>query len=122
MVKLNDPENAKLYFPSERSSILSCTEDFGRYTYEVRRAVRLLASLECLRSPDMVTRPPSLATADRAFIKEFDSVEYPFIVVLVRKEESGILTLCTSQPVRKGQIKKWKAGEILFPKNTSATG
>jgi hypothetical protein len=39
-------ENSKLYFPTERSSIMSCTEDFGRYTHEVRRAVRLLASLE----------------------------------------------------------------------------
>jgi hypothetical protein len=116
MVKLDDPQNSKLYFPDERASILACTDGFGKYSHQTRRAVRLLASLECLRHPDMVTRPAMLVTADRAFVKRFDSVDYPCVVVLVRREESGILTLCTGQPIRKGQIKKWETNEILFPK------
>jgi hypothetical protein len=116
MIKLHGPQKTRLYFPDEKESILACTEGFGKYTHETRRAVRLLASLECLRHPDLVTRPPILVTADRAFIKRFDSADYPAIAVLVRKEDDGVLTLCTGQPLRKGQIKKWEADEVLFPK------
>jgi hypothetical protein len=116
MVKLNGPEKSQLSFPDEEEKILACVDGFGMYTHESRRAVRLLASLECLRQPDSVTRPLNLVTADKAFVKRFDCAEYPGIVVLVRREETGLLTLCTGQPIRKNQIKKWETGELLFPK------
>ena len=116
MVKLNDSQKSQFSFPDEEAEILACLDGFGKYTHETRRAVRLLASLECLQNPDQVTRPKTLVTADRAFLKIFDCSEYPGIVVLVRKEENGLLTLCTGQPIRRGQVKKWEAGEILFPK------
>jgi len=122
MVKLNDAKNPKFNFRDVKESIVGCTEGFGSYTHEARRAVRLLASLEALRNPDMVTRPPMLATADRAFIKRFESVEYPGMVVLARKEAEGTLTLCTGQPIRRAQIKKWEAGVILYPKTPQPPG
>ena len=94
---------------------METTVGFGLYEHEQRRAVRLLMALETLRSPDFVARTPNLVTADRAFIKEFTCSQYPYMVVLVRKEKS-ILTLCTGQPTRRRNIKQWMAGEILFPK------
>ena len=77
--------------------------------------MRLLMAIETMRFPDFVVRTPNLVTADRAFIKEFACSQYPYMVVLVRREKS-ILTLCTAQPTRRRNMKQWMAGEILFPK------
>ncbi len=122
MIKLNFPGKEKLWFPDEKPVILATTKGFGEYTHDALRARRLLYSLECLRNPDEVVRPVTLRTADRAYIKEFGNAAapYPFTVVLVRKEDVG-LTLCTGQPVRRTDIKKWRKGKLLWPKNTSAT-
>lgn len=122
MVKLDDARNPRFNFRDVKESIVGCTEGFGSYTHQARRAVRLLASLETLRTPDMVTRPPTLATADRAFIKRFECGVYPGMVVLVRKETDGTLTLCTGQPIRRAQIKKWETGVILYPKTPQPPG
>ena len=114
MVKLFGPGQVRLEFPSERQKIVETAEGFGTYEHEPRRAVRLPEALETLRFPDFVSRPPNLATADRAFVKEFACSQYPFMVVLVRKE-AGIITLCTGQPIRRRNIKHWRAGTILYP-------
>lgn len=115
MVKLFGPEHTRLEFPEERHRILEETVGFGTYEHEERRSVRLLMAIETMRFPDFVVRTPNLATADRAFIKEFACSQYPYMVVLVRREKS-ILTLCTAQPTRRRNMKQWMAGEILFPK------
>src|ERR1700690_1465172 len=44
MVKLVDPQNPNFNFRDVKESIVGCTEGFGRYTHETRRALRLLAS------------------------------------------------------------------------------
>lgn len=119
MVKLLGPEQSRLYFPDEKPKILETTAGFGNYIHEERRAARLLASLDCLRSPDKVVRTEKLVTADRAFIKQFDCSQYPYMVVLVRAE-GDLLTLCTGQPIRRRQIASWLDGELLFPRNSSA--
>src|ERR1035437_5592652 len=79
MVKLLGPEQSRLYFPDEKPKILETTAGFGNYIHEERRAARLLASLDCLRSPDKVVRTEKLVTADRAFIKQFDCSQYPYM-------------------------------------------
>jgi phage-Barnase-EndoU-ColicinE5/D-RelE like nuclease2 len=106
-----------LWFPDEKPIILATKDGFGKYKHDAIRARRLLYALECLRNPDEVYRPVRLQTADRAYIKEFDSTSlpYPFTVVLVRKEKS-CLTLCTGQPVKRTDIKRWRVGDLLWPK------
>jgi hypothetical protein len=115
MVKLCGPDRARLFFPDEKPKILATTNGFGSYEHEERRAVRLLASLEVLRNPDLVVRTPHLKTGDRAFIKEFACSQYPYIVVVVHKD-GKLLVLTTAQPTRRRNLKEWMRGEKLFPK------
>lgn len=115
MVKLSIPGQERLFFPDEKPKILATKEGFGNYEHEQRRAIRLLASLDALRNPDMVVRAPHLKTGDRAFIKEVLCSQYPYIVVVVRKDEN-VLTLATGQPTRRRNMKEWMKGEKLFPK------
>jgi hypothetical protein len=116
MVKLHEAGKERLWFPDEKAIILATNIGFGSYTHDSLRARRLLFGLECLRHPDQVFRPVRLRTADRAYIKEFaGSLPYPYTVVLVRKEGSR-LALCTAQPVKRTDIKHWRAGDQLWPK------
>lgn len=115
MVKLSVSGQDRLFFPEEKPKILAMAEGFGNYEHEERRARRLLTSLEVLRNPDMVVRTPHLKTGDRAFIKEFADSQYPYIVVVVHKDE-GRLVLTTAQPTRRRNLKEWLKGEKLFPK------
>jgi hypothetical protein len=115
MVKLYGPTQSRLFFPDEKPIILATTEGFGNYEYEERRAVRLLASLKTLQNPDIVVRTPHLKSGDRAFIKEFDCSQYPYIVVVVHKD-GNLLTLATAQPTRRRNLKEWMKAEKLFPK------
>lgn len=118
MIKLAGHNNERLWFPNEKDKILATVDGFGDYTYDAIRARRLLFTLECLRNPDEVVRPTILRTANRAYIKDFGraAAPYPFTVVLVRLEDDGRLTLCTGQPVRRTDIKKWRNGQKLWPK------
>lgn len=116
MVKLRDPGNPAFLFPDAKPTIINTAVGFGVYEHDELRARWLLAALESLRSPDMVVRPAHLDSSDRAFIKEFVHSQYPYAVVLVGKDEEGKLTLRTAFPMRRGRLKKWTAGDILFPR------
>jgi hypothetical protein len=115
MVKLCGPGQGRLFFSDEKPKILATAEGFGNYEHEERRAVRLVASMEALRTPDMVVRTPHLKTGDRAFIKEFADSQYPYIIVVVHKD-GNLLVLTTAQPTRRRSLKEWLKGEKLFPK------
>lgn len=115
MVKLSGLNAGRLFFPDEKATILATVNGFGNYTHEERRGVRLLASLETLRNPDTVMRPPNLRTGDRAFIKEFADSQYPYIIVIVHRDADTI-TLATGQPTRRRNLKEWLTGVQLFPK------
>lgn len=121
MVKLSVPGQERLFFPEEKPKIVATAEGFGNYEHEARRAVRLVASLEVLRNPDMVMRTPHLRTGDRAFIKEFADSQYPFIVVVVHRDGNQ-LVLTTAQPTRRRNLKEWMKGEKLFPKTPQPPG
>jgi hypothetical protein len=118
VVKLTGPNGEALWFPNEKEKILTTVDGFGNYSHDAIRARRLLFTLECMRYPDEVFRPTILRTADRAYIKDFGdaALPYPFTVVLVRLEKDGRLTLCTGQPVRRSDIRRWRNGEKLWPK------
>jgi hypothetical protein len=115
MVKLFGPSQAKLDFPTEKPTIMTTIDGFGDYTHEERRGLFLMAALECLRNPDLVVRPKHLKTADRAFLMEIDTPTYPYMVVLVRNE-SGHITLCTGHPLRKRHVQEWLEAEVLYSK------
>lgn len=116
VLKMTGPNGEYLVFPNERQTIIATTDGFGQYKHDAIRARRLLYTLECLRNPDEVFRPEILRTADRAYIKDFgkSALPYPFTVVLARRD-GELLTLCTGQPVRRTDIKKWRRGDKLWP-------
>jgi phage-Barnase-EndoU-ColicinE5/D-RelE like nuclease2 len=115
MIKLCDPAEAEFFFPNSKARILETVVGFGEFEHDQLRARWLLAALETLRKPDKVVRTADLETSDRAFIKQFTHSHYPYVVALVGKDE-GKLTLRTAFPIRKGRLKRWMEGDVLFPK------
>jgi hypothetical protein len=117
LVKLFGPGQSNFSFRHEKAKILATIDGFGEYEHEARRAVRLLAALETIRTPDIVVRPSQkLKNGDRAFVKEFNDATYPYMVVIVHRENSGLLALTTAVPTRHRNLKDWIVGEQLFPK------
>lgn len=115
MVKLVDGSGGRLYFPDEKQKIVATTIGLGGYQLDAIRARNLRSALETLKCPDKVVRASILNSADRVFIKEFESKPYAFTAVLVGMED-GVKKLYTSHPVRARQIKKYLEGEILWSK------
>jgi hypothetical protein len=121
MVKLVDPGQPDFLFPDVKQRILDTVVGFGAFQHDELRARWLLVALRTLQSPDVVVRPAGLATSDRAFIKRIGRPPYPCVVALAGSED-GILTLRTAFPIRKGRLKKWTNGAILFPKTPQPPG
>lgn len=121
MVKLRLPGKEKLFMPEEKSTILSLTLGFGDYAYDNHRARHLLSARETLGNPDCVYRTEHLKTANRVFIKRYDSLPYQYTAVLVGIGELDLRVLVTAFPVRQSDLKRWLRGKRLFPKNTTAT-
>ena len=110
----------ELTMPQERPKILAAVD--GLAHYELRdngsRARHLASARETLECPDEVwTENPKVDSAKWVYIKEFDSKPYPFSVALVGVWEanSSITVPFSSFPVDKGQIKKWRKSERIFP-------
>ncbi len=116
MVKLQHPDKEKLFMRDEKTVILAEVDGFGNYTYEKQRALYLASSIETLRYPDRTYRSEGLRTAEKVFVKEYDSVPYPFTVVLVGKRDPNLLVPVTSFPATRSRIKKWTRGELLYSK------
>lgn len=127
VVKLFGPEKQPIIFNDERPKIVAQVDGFGTYEHEQRRAQRLLRFLKAIKQPEIVVRPDHLKTADRAFIRHVDCSQYPFMAVLAHKEESGDLSLCTAEPLRGRNLRRWLTGLVLWSedklkaKNTTAT-
>lgn len=121
MVKLVDPGQPDFFFADVKQQILDTNVGFGAYQHDELRARWLLVALETLKKPDMVVRTAGLATSDRAFIKQVGGPPYPYVVALIGKDDE-LLTLRTAFPIRKGRLKKWTAGALLFPKTPQPPG
>ncbi len=114
MVKLTVGGSGKLFMPEHKPIILAQTEGFGQYSYDPVRAKNLPSALETFANPDFVYRPERLKTADRVFIKEFDSLPYKYTVALLGKHK-GLRILFTAFPCRKKDVKRWACGVKLYP-------
>jgi hypothetical protein len=121
MVKLEDPQEPGFFFPEAKSRIVCATEGFEPFRHDELRARWLLKALEALKDPDAVVRPADLRSADRVFIKSFGQKPYPYVAVLVGKDQ-GTLTLRTAFPIRSGRFKRWTSGDLLFVKTPQPPG
>jgi len=115
MVKLQVPGREKLFMRDEKSTILSQNEGFGEYTYDAHRARHLHSAMETLVNPDCVYRTEGLRTANRVFIKKYNSLPYSFTAALIGVRDSGLKVPVTAFPVRGTDLKKWVRGAKLFP-------
>ena len=77
------------------------------------RAKDLPSALAVFTKPDCVYRPERLKSADRAFIKEFDSLPYRYTVGLLGKHGSLRIPF-TAFPCKKKDVKRWMCGVKLY--------
>ena len=115
MVKLQVTGKQKLFMREEKANIISQIEGFDVYTYDAHRARHLPSAMETLLNPDCVYRTEILRTADSVFIKEYDSLPYPYTATLVGMREGGLKVPVTAFPVKRKDLKKWIRGTKLFP-------
>jgi len=116
IVKLTRPGVARLFMSEEKTKILAQIVGFGDYAYDDNRARHLASAMDTLTNPDCVYRPEKLRTADRVFIREYDSSPYPYTAVFVGNRDGGFKVPVTAFPLKRPDLKKWTRGLKLFPK------
>ena len=108
----------KLFMREEKARILETNEGFGDYWigHKGSRAKHFHASFETLTTPDEVWQDNPNAKARWVYVKEFDSIPYPFSVVLVTtRPEQSLIVPVTGFPCRRKDGKKWRAGTKIYP-------
>jgi len=110
----------ELTMPNERETVLNTKQGFAHY--ELReggsRARHLASARITLEQPDEVwAENPKVESARWVYVKEFDSKPYQFSVALVGMWEanSSIPVPFSGFAVDKGQIKKWRASQRIYP-------
>jgi hypothetical protein len=110
----------ELSIQDERDTILATIDGFGRY--ELReggsRARHLPSARVTIENPDEVWEDnPKVVSAKWVYIKEFDSKPYPFSVALIGvwRANSSIIVPFSSFQVEKKNIRKWRAGNRIYP-------
>ncbi len=117
---------AVLSMPGEMEKILATTEGLGPYelAHNGSRARNLPSAFATMDCPDEVWEDhPKAATARWVYIKQFDSLPYPYTVALIgeRPAEGGILVPFSSFPCSRSDIKRWRKGTRVHPKTDAAT-
>ena len=121
IVKLCLPGVDQLFMRNEKPRILAQIAGFGHYTYDHNRAKHMASALDTLTNPHFVYRTEKLDSADRVFIKQYDSLPYPYTAALIAIRDNGLKVPVTTFPIRKSGIKKWTRGGETLPINTTAT-
>lgn len=102
----------------EKETILATQEGFSDYEigHGGSRAKNLKAAYETLTTPDEVWENNPKTQSRWVYVKEYDAVPYPFSVALVAyREEQAIIVPATSFPCKKGDVKKWRGGNRIYP-------
>ena len=102
----------------EKETILATTEGFSNYVigHGSSRAKNLRAAYETLTTPDEVWENNPKAQARWVYVKEYGPGPYPFSVALVTyREKEAIIVPKTSFPCKKGDVKKWRSGNKIYP-------
>ena len=118
------PAIDRLYMRDEKERILALTEGFGHYEVGRSRAKHMRSVHMTLSDPDEVWEDNPKARAKWTYVKEFASDKYQFSVALVaeRPEQSYIIVPVSGFPCTRGDVKKWRKGNLLYSKNTTAAG
>lgn len=111
-----------LFMRDEKEKIRSLTDGFGLYEVDDPRARHLRSAYATLSSPDEVWENSPKVRVKWIYVKEFDSKPYQFSIALVteRPAEGNIIVPVSSFPCKKSDIKKWRSGTLIYPKNTEA--
>ncbi len=112
------PGNKRLFMRDEKKRILETTDGFGDFVVGQNgsRARHLPSVYETLSAPDEVWEDNPKAKARWVYLKEYDSLPYPFSVVLVtERPEESLIVPKTGFLCRKTDIKKWRAGRKIYP-------
>ena len=118
LAAISIPGNERLFMRDEKKRILETTDGFGDFLVGQNgsRARHLPAVYETLSAPDEVWEDNPKAKARWVYLKEYDSLPYPFSVVLVtERPEESLIVPKTGFPCRKTDIKKWRAGKKIYP-------
>jgi phage-Barnase-EndoU-ColicinE5/D-RelE like nuclease2 len=111
----------RMFMVDEKEEILRTVEGHGKYTLDHNgsRAGNLPSAKLAIMDPDEVWEGnPRAAAAKWVYVKEFDSKPYAYTVALLtdRPAEGGIIVPVSSFPCRKGDVRKWRAGELVYQK------
>lgn len=114
----------RLYMRDEKERILGLTEGLGNYEVARSRARHLRSARMTFTDPDEVWEDNPRCRAKWTYVKEFANDKYQFSVALVaeRPEQGYIVVPVSGFPCTRGDIKKWRRGNLLYSKNTTAAG
>lgn len=117
----------KSFMLREKEGIRATVEGFGKFTLDQggARARSLPSAKVTMLDPDEVwERNPKCISAKWVCVKEFDSRPYPYTVALLvdRPEEGGIIVPVSSFPCRRGDVRKWQGGTLIFKRKQPPEG
>jgi hypothetical protein len=121
LASITRPEKRVLSMPEERAEMENTLEGFGPYRLDhgASRAKNLPSAFACMRDPDEVwTDNPRVNTAKWVYLKQFASLPYPYTVSFIgeRPNEGGIIVPFSSFPCMRKDLKRWRAGRVLYRK------
>jgi len=105
----------------EKKRILETTDGFGDFIVGQNgsRAKHLPSVYETLSAPDEVWEDNPKAKARWVYLKEYDSLPYPFSVVLVtERPEESLIVPKTGFPVERRTSRNGGRARKSIPKNT----
>ena len=111
----------RLFMVNEKAEIIRTVEGLGLYTLgqQGSRARHLPSAKVSILDPDEVWEDnPKATNAKWVYVKGFDSAPYPYTVSLLtsRSEQNGIIVPVSSFPCRKAEVRKWRQGTLIYPK------
>ena len=115
LAKVDLPGKPKILMNEYKEAILACKDGFGCFQVEISRAKYLTSAIETFKEPNEVWEGNKKATARWVYVKEYDSPPYPFSIGLVTERESGLLVPMSSFPCKRGDVKKWRNGILIYP-------
>jgi hypothetical protein len=118
MASISASGKDRLFMRDEKKVILGTGVGFAQYIlgHGGSRARHLQAARETLCAPDEVWEDNPKANSRWVYIKEYDSVPYPFSIALVtERTEESIIVPVSSFPCKKGDVKKWRNGRKIYP-------
>lgn len=103
---------------NEKEVILATLDGFSNYTigHGGSRAKNLRSAYETLTAPDEVWENNPKTHSRWVYVKEYATAPYHFSIAMVTyREGQSIVVPVTSFPCKKGDVKKWRCGDKIYP-------